>query len=605
MAFDRARLGRPTSFFGQLSARARRLVPVVVTTTIIAAGAAVGQRSALASDATGDRAEQQTSPWGVATGAEWLDDHRRFNPILAKAGVKWLRAFQEWQTIQPTPGIWNWAPADRLVSDATANGISLLYPLAYLAPWASADGGTRAFPIKDIQYWKDYVGAIVERYRGSVKHWEIWNEFNGSFAVNGNPSIYAELVKEASLAAKRADPSAKIGVSVANFDVNFLERAIEAGAAGHFDFICVHPYEKLDLLEAGGEIEFMAMASTLRRMLASHNLDNSLPLWISEVGAVATTEPRSEAGQSRLLTKAYVLALASGFEKIFWFEARGPAYHDQADHGLLRTDFSPRPSFEALATLIRLLGDRPTYLGWVRADAEGLGFVFEGRQGPVLAAWTTSNKTVETTFQSPVLVTRTDGSEVTLDADKPLSLSSTPQFVSKLPDAIVQQAKKNRDLPILQDVDFSKVDAVAISLGETNRGAGLQQINPQTTKVFADEGSTSRRLDFSVANNEGHYAYFAVSPQFVPWGTRRLQISATVKRLPGSPKAGFSLDYESQKGYVNASYREIPSETDWQELTWTIDDANFVGQWGWHFRINAIASPSEFLVKDIRVEKRP
>ncbi|UYO47702.1 glycosyl hydrolase [Rhodopseudomonas palustris] len=605
MAFDRARLGRPTSFIGQLCARARRLVPVVVTATIIAAGTSVDQRSALASDATSDRAEQQASPWGVATGAEWLDDHRRFNPILAKAGVKWLRAFQEWQTIQPNPGTWNWAPADRLVSDATANGISLLYPLAYLTPWASADGGTRAFPIKDIQYWKDYVGAIVERYRGSVKHWEIWNEFNGSFAVNGNPSIYAELVKEASLAAKRADPSAKIGVSVANFDVNFLERAIEAGAAGHFDFICVHPYEKLDLLEAGGEIEFMAMASTLRRMLASHNLDSSLPLWISEVGAVATTEPRSEAGQSRLLTKAYVLALASGFEKIFWFEARGPAYHDQADHGLLRTDFSPRPSYEALATLIRLLGDRPTYLGWVRADADSLGFVFEGRQGPVVAAWTTSNKTVETTFQSPALVTRTDGSEVTLEAGKPLSLSSTPQFVSKLPDAIVQQAKKNRDLPILQDVDYSKVDAVTISLGETNRGGGLQQINPQTTKVFTDEGSTSRRLDFSVANNEGHYAYFAVSPQFVPWGTRRLQISATVKRLPGSPKAGFSLDYESQKGYINASYREIQSETDWQELTWTIDDANFVGQWGWHFRINAIASPSEFLVKDIRVEKRP
>ncbi|PZA12814.1 glycosyl hydrolase [Rhodopseudomonas palustris] len=605
MAIDGTRLERPSSILGQLRTRKRRLTLAAVTLSVMAGTAVFDQRSSFASGATRDHSEQTISPWGVATGAEWLDDHRRFNPILAGAGVKWLRAFQEWQTVQPNRGTWNWAPSDRLIGDAAANRISLLYPLAYLPPWASADGSTRAFPIKDIQYWRDYVGAIVERYHGTVKNWEIWNEFNGSFAINGNPSIYAELVREASIAAKRIDPSARIGLSVANFDVGFLQRAIEAGAAGHFDFICVHPYEKLDLIEAGGETEFMAMASTLRRMLASHKLDDTLPLWISEVGAVATTEPQSEATQSRLLTKAYILGLASGFEKIFWFEARGPAYHDQADHGLLRTDYSPRPSFVALATLIRLLGDRPTYIGSVRAGADGLGFVFEGRQGFVMAAWNSSEKAAEMTFEAPVLVTRTDGSEAPLNARRPVSLSSAPVFLSRLPDAIVEQAKRSHNLPIQQDSDYSGANAVTLSLRETNRGSGVKQINPQTTKVFEDEGAASRRLDFSVANNEGHYAYFSVSPQFVPWGTRRLQITIAVKRLPGSPTAGFSLDYESQRGYVSAPYREIPSASDWQQLTWTIDDANFVGQWGWHFRINAIASPSEFLIRDVRVARLP
>ncbi|QDL98010.1 glycosyl hydrolase [Rhodopseudomonas palustris] len=605
MASDDPRPGLTLSFFHRVRLQARRSAPIVLTAVVLAGSAALHHPRAVAADALGDRTTRPTSPWGVATGAEWLDDHPRFNPILAKAGVTWLRAFHEWQSIQPNRGTWNWAPSDRLVNDATANGLGLLYPLAYLAPWASADGGTRAFPIKDIQYWRDYVGAVVERYHRSVKHWEVWNEFNGSFAINGNPSSYADLVREASIAAKRIDPSARVGLSVANFDVSFLERTIEAGAAGHFDFICIHPYEKLDLLESGSEVEFMAMASTLRRMLASHSLDSSLPLWISEIGAVANTEAKSEASQARLLTKAYILGLASGFEKIFWFEARGPAYRDQADHGLLRSDYSPRPALDALATLIGLLGDHPTYVGWVRAGQQGLGFVFEGRSGFVMAAWNTSEKTAEMTFQSPVLVTRTDGSEASLDAGQPLRLSPTPVLVSKFPDAIVQQAKRSRDLPILQDRDYSIADAVTISLRETNRGDGIQQINPQTTKVFQDESSTSRRLDFTVANNEGRYAYFSVSPQFVPWGTRRLQITATVKRLPGSPKAGFSLDYESQGGYVNAPYREIPNQADWQEMTWTIDDANFVGQWGWHFRLNAIASPSEFLIKDIRVARRP
>ena len=47
--------------------------------------------------------------------------------------------------------------------------------------WASADGGTRKFPIKDIQYWREYVSGTVGRYKDDVKYWEVWNEFNGGF----------------------------------------------------------------------------------------------------------------------------------------------------------------------------------------------------------------------------------------------------------------------------------------------------------------------------------------------------------------------------------------------------------------------------------------
>jgi len=148
--------------------------------------------------------------------------------MLKRAGVRWLRGFYEWQTIQPKQGYWNFTLPDRLVENARANGIHLTGVFAYFAPWASADGGTRKFPIKDIQFWRDYVEGIVKRYHSDIKYWEVWNEFNGSFAVGGTPQIYAELVREASLAAKRIDPTAKIGMSVANFDVRFLDAAIEA-----------------------------------------------------------------------------------------------------------------------------------------------------------------------------------------------------------------------------------------------------------------------------------------------------------------------------------------------------------------------------------------
>ncbi|HWX14527.1 MAG TPA: glycosyl hydrolase, partial [Methylocella sp.] len=95
-----------------------------------------------------------------------------------------------------------------------------------------------------MQYWRDFVAGVVTRYHNDIKYWEIWNEFNGGgFAVNGTPQIYADLVRDAYDAAKKIDPTAKIGLNVANFDVGFLDRAIKVGAAGHFDYVAVHPYE--------------------------------------------------------------------------------------------------------------------------------------------------------------------------------------------------------------------------------------------------------------------------------------------------------------------------------------------------------------------------
>ena len=147
------------------------------------------------------------SPWGVASRAEWFSAYPIFNPMLKQAGVRWLRGFYEWQTIQPRQGSWNFTLPDRLLKDAQANGIHLTGMLAYFAPWASADGGTRKFPIKNIQFWRDYVAGMVERYHSDIKYWEVWNEFNGSFAEDGTPTMYAELVREASLAANASIPA--------------------------------------------------------------------------------------------------------------------------------------------------------------------------------------------------------------------------------------------------------------------------------------------------------------------------------------------------------------------------------------------------------------
>jgi hypothetical protein len=541
------------------------------------------------------------SPWGVASGAEWFSAYPIFNPMLKQAGVRWLRGFYEWQTIQPVQGAWNFTLPDRLLKDAQANGIHLSGVLAYLAPWASADGGTRRFPIKDIQFWRDYVAGMVGRYQSDIKYWEVWNEFNGSFAENGTPAMYAELVREASLAAKRVDPSAKIGLSVANFDVRFIDSAIKAGAGGHFDYICVHPYEILERLSDKGEPIFLSMATTLRTMLKANHQPDDIPLWITEVGAPAPIRPDDalDKVQAAQLAKAYLLAIASGFKRVFWFEARGPSYGDRTDLGLIRLDMTPRPSYDALRLLTRTLGSEPRPAGWLELGEGGYGFLFDAQDSTVLAAWSPGTGNIDLTFDGDVQLSTLAGEQLLLRAGKSYALTNTPVLITGLPVALVAKARSQQARPYPWGGDHSGAAIVTAQLKAANVEHGVRQVSPDTTIADAQW----RRTDFSRADKEGHYVYFWVDPQFAPLGTTALEITAVVRRIAQGNTAGMTIDYESDKGYVGSEYRTIPDGDAWQDVSWTIRDANFIGAWGWHFRLNAISSPNDFLIKEIRVRK--
>jgi polysaccharide biosynthesis protein PslG len=588
-----------------LNAIRRVLFPALVAAGLSALVVpADGAQQQAAGDPRDDR-----SPWGVASGAEWFSAYPAFNPLLKQAGVRWLRGFYEWQTIQPTQGYWNFALPDRLVEDARSNGIHLSGVLAYLAPWASADGGTRKFPIKDIQFWRDYVSGVVGRYHSDIKYWEVWNEFNGSFAQGGSPKIYADLVREASIAAKKIDPTSKIGMSVANFDVGFLDAAIKAGAANYFDYICVHPYEMLDRLSDGGESAFLGMTMTLRKMLEANKQPADMPLWITEIGATAPLKPNGALDdvQAVALTKAYLLSIAAGFTRTFWFEARGPSYGKDMDHGLIRSDMTLRPSYAALKILTTTLGPEPVPAGWLDFGQGSYGFVYDaegnaqgGARGKaVLAVWARAKSDIKVTFDADVRLSNLAGESTALAAGKPLTLSSTPVLITDLPEPLIEKARAQKTKPYPWATDYAGMALATAQLKTENVQYGVKQISLETTTADAQW----RRTNFSQPDQEGHYVYFWVDPQFATFGGKTFEITAVVRRIAPDKVAGMSIDYESSRGYVGSDYHNIPEDDSWHEISWTVQDANFVGAWGWNFRLNAISSPNEFLVKEIRVRR--
>ncbi|HWB05320.1 MAG TPA: endo-1,4-beta-xylanase [Verrucomicrobiales bacterium] len=533
-------------------------------------------------------AAESGNPFGIASGAEWAGDHAKFEPVLRDAGVGWIRYFREWHGMQPKQGEWKWNWADEFVRVSKQNNIQVAGAFLYFAPWASSGGDTRTFPVKDMQYWRDYVSGMVQHYQNDVRYWEVWNEPQ-SFQKNGTPQHYADMVKAAYESAKKIDPDVKIGLTTANFAVSYLDMVLKAGAKDHFDYLCVHPYENVEqLTRPDGEVYFLSMADSLRRLLAAHQQKPDIPLWITEIGwqAPVKAAPLKEAQQAQLLVKTYILSLAQGFEKVFWFEARGPAYGKGTDHGIIRADWTPRPALTAMKTMTATLGKAPQYMGWV--DIEGsYGFLFDNAGKKVLVAWSPAGKASKLAFDSPMSVTDLQGSEVKVERLAGYSLGDIPVFITGVSAAIEAAAKANRSKPFPWGGDFSAVQEVSCVLGDTPKSNGIEATGKTSTAVEKGKGLS-----------------FRVNPAFAPYGTKDLEITITARRQKSSEDAGFQLMYETTKtihGYDRAGWWTIPEGDGWQQHTWRVKDANFVGTWAYNLAITEVTR--DFLIREIVVRK--
>ena len=579
-----------------------RLTTLAVTLLVLAS---LGESPLCAADA-------DAGFFGIASSGESFGDHRRLFPLLDEAGVSMVRSFPEWAAFQPEKGKWAWSHADALVQSARKNRIQIAGVLMYLAPWASsaapdADHGsrTRTFPIKDMQSWRDYVEGVVTRYHSDITYWEVYNEFNSpAFARKATVKDYVAMVRDAYEVAKKVDPKCQIGIGCADVDLSFLEQAIVQGAGGHFDFINVHPYSLMGAVMDGREPVFLQTAANLRKMLAKTKQRSDIALWVSEIGVTSTDQPETERKQAEAIAKAYVLCLAQGIERVFWFEGRGRAYGPSGDFGIIRNDWTKRPSFEALRTLSALLGRRPERLGWLNPTGQSYGFVFQGNDSPVLVTWAADDKGDTLRFPAAVTVTDLAGQATQVKAEQDVALARTPLLVTHLPGKWVAQARTNRDRPLPWLKDFSTAKSVSCRTGDADVENGLTRLGEGgdgKTVLGLVDGVHVRRTDKA---NKMYYMYFDVDDSYASLGDQQIEITVVAKRVDAAKASGCNLCYESAKGYrLSDQWWTIPAEPGWHRFTFRVKDANFANNWSWNFRIDTVSSPDDIWVKEVIVRR--
>jgi hypothetical protein len=561
-------------------------------------------------------AKQPTNPWGVSSSASAFRNHAEWFPKVAAAGVASVRLFPEWRSVEPKKGTWKWDDADALVKSAGENRIEITGILMGSPPGARA---VHAFPLDDLDGWSSYVSAAVGRYEKQIRCWEVWNEGNGGFNDGHHSTTdYAKLAVATYTAARKANPQAQVGLTVASYDIPYLHQAIlamkKAGKPNCFDYLCIHPYEIADgLADADGEIPFLWMNRRAREMLKESAPERAdCEIWISEVGRrIEKRKGRvvTEEDAAKGLAKIYTMSLAQGLARVQWFEARDPVGEDQG-FGLIARNGNARASYHTLKTLTTLLGAAPAYEGWLALGRDGLGygFAFKGKTAPVLIAWMPKGLSDKTqSFPTDVeVIEALGGATRTLKANQPLELTDAPVFVVGLSPDLLKQAQANAGKNFPWGGEYTDAKTVSIQLGSKGASRGIFPVGRADRPVvtFAD-GTGGVLLEGDIS----HSINFYVHPSFATFQTREYHVRATVRRVAAG-NVGMNLIYEvadsqGRSPYANTGKWFGCSESgDWQTFTWRVTDACFSKMWGYDFLLRPEQS-IPFVLGKVEVSTEP
>ncbi len=113
-------------------------------------------------------------------------------------------------------------------------------------------------------------------------------------------------------------------------------------------------------LKEGDEFIPVLMAGTddyQAPIVAVYKLNSDLKGNIIVCTPRASIESVPESRQAEMLPRTYIIALANGVERVFWYNFRSAEWKDderEAHFGIVRKDLSPKPSFQAYKTLTSL-----------------------------------------------------------------------------------------------------------------------------------------------------------------------------------------------------------------------------------------------------------
>ena len=197
--------------------------------------------------------EIKSSNWSV--GAETMDRdytvYEHWKKYLGPLGVKKARLQSGWAKTEKKLGEYDWAWLDAIVNDMVDQGVEPWMCVCYGNPLYEGGGGTGLgggliHGKEALAAWDRYVAALVERYKGQIDEWEIWNE-PALHKKQDNSNTYADLLMRTASTIKKHQPNARIlGFGMAGIKLDWVKKVLDIvqkeNKLGLIDELTYHPY---------------------------------------------------------------------------------------------------------------------------------------------------------------------------------------------------------------------------------------------------------------------------------------------------------------------------------------------------------------------------
>jgi len=232
-----------------------------------------------------------------------------------------------WPYVERTKGTFNWAQLDAFVAQANAHHVSFVYSSFYVPSWAAADKSSCkpyvysttvcTSSVINIQDWKDFMTALVTRYKGRIQVYELWNEPSCLCTFTGTVAQLVALTQAEHDVIRSIDPAALIvGPTMQAYQNAYLDSYFAAGGTRDIDAVGMHasPNPNNDVAE------FMmgSVTTGMRSVMQKYGLSNK-PLWNTENDWGANTAILNPDAQAAFVARNLLLNWNVGVTRAYWY----------------------------------------------------------------------------------------------------------------------------------------------------------------------------------------------------------------------------------------------------------------------------------------------
>lgn len=150
--------------------------------------------------------------YGIAGDALPLPDYTMGQ--VESLGLGWVKQQVRWADFEPTAGQMDWSGYDAVIDAASQHGLKVMLSVVDSPDWshtAYIDSNPQGAPPDDLTLFADFLGRMVDRYKGRIHAIEVWNEQNldreWDTAEGVNAARYVEMLRMAYQVIKSRDPN--------------------------------------------------------------------------------------------------------------------------------------------------------------------------------------------------------------------------------------------------------------------------------------------------------------------------------------------------------------------------------------------------------------